>query len=187
MVMEQRQSEVWKTIECAPVDSVTVEHVRWGVRWDGRLPQDLLLLSMCASLCDLRALHLFGARTTGERPSFPSCAHRSCTTSKAWKCRETWRGSWSRSCSRTQTTPLCWRAGATLPGVCSSRCPSAPPQTWSRLSPARIRFRVARWPSTCLQCRLPHASGQCNWNWFCRIKPPVDNSWFEPVGSVFPN
>jgi len=87
-------------------------------------------------------------------------SRRSCTTSRAWKCRETWRGSWSRSCSQTQTTPLCWQAGATLLEVCSSRCPSALPLTWSRLSPAHIRLRVARWPSTCPRSRPPHASGQ---------------------------
>lgn len=90
----------------------------------------------------------------------PVFARRSCTTSRAWKWRETPRGSWSRSCSQTQTTLLCWQAGATLQGVCSSRFPSARPPTWSRLSPARTRRRAARWPSTCPKSRPPHMSGQ---------------------------
>lgn len=94
--------------------------------------------------------------------SFPLCACRSCITSKAWRCREIWRGSWSRSCSQTQTTHLCWQAGATLQEVFSSRCLSVLPLTWSTPSPftAHIRLRVAKWPSTCPRSRPPHVSGQ---------------------------
>lgn len=93
----------------------------------------------------------------------PMCAYRSCTTSKVWKWRETWRESWSRSCSQTQNTLLCWQAGATLLEVCSSRCPSALPLTWSRPSPAPIRLRVTRWPLNCPTSRRAHVSGQCTW------------------------
>lgn len=186
--------------------SLTLKHMWWGVRWDGHLSYDLTaFVFVCSCVCwrerEERVL-LFDWKIyilctyVNLKPyltSFPVCAHRSCTTSKAWKCRETWRGSSSRSCSQTQTILLCWQAGATLLEVCSSRFPSAPLLTWSTPSPAHISLRVAKWGSTCLRSRQRHVSGQYWETWGSThrlaltlgINPPMDdelawrdNAWF---------
>lgn len=144
----------------------------WNTRDDvsDEMRTCLVFISVCQRewdeeeycICPSHILHMLCMYSTlTENFTFPMCAYRSCTTSKAWKCRETWRGSWSRSCSQTQNTLLCWQAGATLLEVCSSRCPSALPLTWSRPSPAHIRLRVTRWPLNCQTSRRAHVSGQC--------------------------
>lgn len=144
--------------------NLTLKQIWWCVRWFGHHSYELrafVFVSGC--VCCREQEHFVYLLYVNIKPyltSFPVHAHRSYTTSKVWKCMETWRGSWSRSCSQTQTILLCWQAGATLLVVCSSRCPSAPPLTWSTPSPAHIRLRVARWQSTCLRSRLRHVSGQ---------------------------
>lgn len=117
----------------------------WEGRESGACEQTIFRLYICAAV-------------NHNSQVFPPCAYRSCITSKAWKWWETWRGSWSRSCSQTQTTPLYWQAGATLPEVFSSRCPSALPLTWSRPSPGHIMLKVARWTSPCQRSRPPLVS-----------------------------
>lgn len=122
----------------------------WEGRESGACEQTIFRLYICAAV-------------NHNSQVFPPCAYRSCITSKAWKWWETWRGSWSRSCSQTQTTPLYWQAGATLPEVFSSRCPSALPLTWSRPSPGHIMLKVARWTSPCQRSRPPLVSSTYWW------------------------
>lgn len=101
-----------------------------------------------------------------------SPSRRSSITSRAWRCRATWRGSWSRVCSRIQITPSCWWAEETLPEVCSSRSPSAQPQTCSNPNQSftnQIRPAPENSQLTCPKCPPRHLSGQYCSSLMCKM------------------